>query len=90
MITNHSRPNIEICSEFKAEEVYLLGLAITDNGANWERIVKICLPNKTPEAVSAFYEMDKKSNKFKLTSNMAKYEEAQKRKLEQRKRKENI
>ena len=86
----HSRPNNEICSEFKAEEVFLLGLAINENGSNWERIVKICLPNKTPEAVAEFYEIDKTSNKFKLRTNMAKYEETQKRKLESRKRKENL
>jgi len=81
-----TRPNIEICSEFKAEEVYLLGLAITDHGSNWERIVKVCLPNKTPECVAAFYEVDKTSNKFKLAGNMAKYEETQKRKLAQKRK----
>ena len=84
--SNFFRPNIEICSEFKAEEVYLLGLAITDHGSNWERIVKVCLPNKTPECVSAFYEVDKTSNKFKLAGNMAKYEETQKRKLAQKRK----
>lgn len=64
--------------------MYLLGLAINDHGSNWERIVKVCLPNKTPESVAAFYEVDKTSNKFKLAGNMAKYEETQKRKLAQK------
>jgi len=82
-----SRPSVEICTDFKAEEVFLLGIGIQECGSNWERIVKICLPNKTPESLSAFYEMDKTSNKFNMIGYMEKFEKTQKNKT--RKRKEN-